>query len=88
MNEWGVKPMSKETAAKLWWKCPKCGETVSFTNEILGTLFDEDTGEAFFDTTEEGGVLFHTVFCTHCGATWTITISGLETEFMKQETNN
>lgn len=78
--------MNKATT-KLWWKCPNCGETINFTNEVLGTLFDEDTGEAFFDTTKKGGVLFHTVFCSHCGATWTISISGLETEFMNATSN-
>lgn len=76
--------MSQTHPTKLWWKCPNCGETVNFTNELLDVLFDKDTGEALFDTTEEGGVFFHTVFCSHCGATWTITISGLETEFMKE----
>ena len=80
--------MSNATPTKLWWKCPNCGETVDFTRELLGFLFDEDTGEAFFDTTDKGGVLFHTVFCSHCGASWTTSISGLEKEFMIQENNN
>ena len=74
--------------AKLWWKCPNCGETVDFTGELLGSLFDEDTGEAFFDTTKDSGVLLHTILCSHCGASWTLSISGLEKEFMKQGNNN
>ena len=74
--------------AKLWWKCPNCGETVDFTSELLGSLFDKDTGEAFFDTTKDSGVLFHTILCSHCGTSWTLSISGLEKEFVKQESNN
>ena len=74
--------------AKLWRKCPNCGETVDFTGELLGSLFDEDTAEAFFDTTKDSGVLFHTILCSHCGASWTLSISGLEKEYMKQGNNN
>lgn len=74
--------MNTTVQTRLWWKCPICEDTVDFTAELLGSLFAEDTGEAFFDTTEQGGVLFHTVFCYHCGASWTISISGLEKEFM------
>lgn len=45
--------MSQTHPTKLWWKCLNCGETVNFTAELLDVLFDKDTGEALFDTTEE-----------------------------------
>lgn len=74
--------MNKAMSSKLWWKCPQCGNTVDFTNELIGSLFDENNGEALFNTAEGGGVLFHTIFCSKCRAAWTMSISGLEKDFM------
>lgn len=77
--------MDKTIFSPLWWQCPICGEKVIFTNELLGELFDENTGEAFFSVKEDGGVIFHTVFCSKCGASWTISVSGLEKDFLIDE---
>lgn len=74
--------MNKAIPSNLWWKCPKCGNTGDFTNKLIGSLFDENNGEALFSTAEGGGVLFHTIFCSKCNAAWTMSIGGLEKDFM------
>ena len=69
---------------ELWWTCPNCGAKVSFTDELLGICFDESNGEAYFETGPNGGILFHTIFCSKCCATWTMSIDGMSREFIKE----
>ena len=70
---------------ELWWTCPNCGTKVSFTGELLGTCFDKDDGEAYFETGPSGGILFHTIFCSKCRATWIMSIGGMSKEFIKND---
>lgn len=65
----------------LWWKCSNCGSKVDFTEELTGTCFDEEDGEACFDP--EHGVIFHTIFCNTCGASWIMDIGDMSCEFIK-----
>ena len=65
---------------ELWWTCPNCDMKVSFTHELLGTCFDEKDGEAYFKAGADGGIIFHTIFCSSCGVNWTMSISGMSTE--------
>lgn len=67
----------------LWWKCPNCGSKVDFTEELLGACFDAKDGEAYFDP--EHGIIFHTIFCNVCGASWIMDIGNMSREFIKEK---
>lgn len=66
---------------KLWWRCPNCGNKVDFTAELIDTCFDAVDGEAYFDP--EYGIIFHTIFCHSCGASWIMDIGSMSREFIK-----
>lgn len=63
-------------ASNLWWECPKCGSKVHFGHELI-TLFDEDDGEAWFES--ESGVPFYVVKCKTegCNTRWNFGISSM-----------
>lgn len=58
----------------MFWKCPKCGNLVNFSEQVR-CLFDE-TGEAEFSP--ESGVIFHLIICDECNSCWTMSISERE----------
>jgi hypothetical protein len=64
---------------QLWWKCPKCGNKINFS-EVTQTLFDYHNGEAYFES--ESGVPFYILKCYNvdCKATWNIGISPMYEE--------
>ena len=66
---------------KLWWRCPNCGNKMDFTEELIDTGFDSEDGEAYFDP--EHGIIFHTIFCHSCGASWIMDIGSMSREFIK-----
>ena len=66
---------------KLWWRCPNCGNKMDFTEELIDTCFDSEDGEAYFDP--EHGIIFYTIFCHSCGASWIMDIGSMSREFIK-----
>lgn len=66
---------------KLGWRCPNCGNKVDFTGDLIDTCFDPEDGEAYFDP--EHGIIFHTIFCHSCGASWIMDIGSMSREFIK-----
>lgn len=66
----------------LWWTCPNCGSKVDFINELTGSCFDKSTGKANFTVNEDGGIIFHTIFCNTCGASWIMSLSGMDNSFI------
>lgn len=54
---------------------------MDFTEELTGACFDEEDGEAHFDP--EHGIIFHTIFCSTCGASWIMDIGDMSRKFIK-----
>lgn len=69
---------------KLWWTCPNCGSEVDFT-EQMDSCFDPESGEACFEVDETGGIIFHTIFCPKCNASWVMSIDGMSKSEVRKE---
>jgi len=69
----------------LYWTCPICGSKVDFTEQLTGICFDEQDGEANFDVNENGGIIFHNIFCPRCNASWVMSIGGMNKSELKTQ---